>query len=62
MPIITFDGAELTRDQKASLIKEFTDSAAKITKLPPEAFHIILRENSRDNIGAAGKMLSELKK
>lgn len=59
MPVITFDGGKLTREQKAQLISEFTEVAHKATGINKESFVILLRENDRDNIGVGGEMLSE---
>lgn len=58
MPVITLESASLTKDQKEKLVKEFTESASKVTKIPEEAFVVIIKENSADNIGVGGKLLS----
>lgn len=50
---------KLNREQKEKLIKEFTESAARILSLPPEAFTVYLKENDYDNIGVGGKLLSD---
>lgn len=34
MPVITFEAAKLTKEQKQLLAKEFTEAAARITGLP----------------------------
>lgn len=59
MPVIKLEAGRLSKEQKNQLIKEFTDSASKITKIPKEAFVVILKENDADNIGVGGKALSE---
>lgn len=59
MPVITLEAASLSREQKQQLAKEFTASAAKIMKLPEDAFYVFLKENSLDNVGVGGKLLSD---
>jgi len=34
MPHIVFDGPELSKEQKKELIKNFTDTASKVTNIP----------------------------
>ena len=62
MPVITMESSKLNKEQKIRLVKEFTESAAKIMNMPAETFIVYLKENELDNIGTSGKLLSELKK
>lgn len=59
MPVITLEAAKLTKEQKAQLVKEFTESASKITGTPKNAFYVFLKESGLDNIGVGGELLSE---
>jgi 4-oxalocrotonate tautomerase len=59
MPVITFEAAKLTKEQKISLAKEFTTTAARITGVPEQAFYVFLKENPLENIGVGGQLLSE---
>lgn len=59
MPVITFDGGKLTRDQKAELVRQFTDAAHGVTGIRKEAFVVILRENDAENIGSGGELLAD---
>ena len=59
MPIITIDGTHFTKEQKKDLIESFTREAARITKIPTQAFVVQINENSSDNWGVGGEMLSE---
>jgi 4-oxalocrotonate tautomerase len=59
MPAIIVEATELTKDQKEQLVKEFTASASKIMNLSPEAFFIFIKENKKENVGVAGKLLSD---
>lgn len=59
MPVITMEAATLTKDQKQQLVQELTESAARITGVPKEAFIVLVKENPMDNIGVGGKLLSD---
>ena len=59
MPVVTFEAARLSREQKRRLVAEFTETAARITGLPKEAIFVFLKENSPDNVGVGGVLLSE---
>ena len=59
MPAIIVEATELTKDQKEQLVKEFTASASKIMNLSSEAFFIFIKENKKENVGVAGKLLSD---
>ena len=62
MPIITVEASKMTRDKKAEMVKELTETASRILNIPPEAFTICLKENDPDNIGVGGKLLSDVMK
>lgn len=62
MPIITFDGPKLTREQKANLVKEFTKIASQVTQIPEHAFVTLIREMEPDNVGSGGQLLSDKQK
>ncbi len=59
MPFIQFDGPELSKEKKAELVAKLTQTSSEVLELPEQAFQILIRENSMDNIGAGGKLLSE---
>jgi 4-oxalocrotonate tautomerase len=59
MPVITFDGGKMTKDQKAEIVREFTDTAARVTGINKAAFVILIRENDRENIGSGGELLAD---
>lgn len=61
MPVITFESAKLTKEQKRVIAKEFTDTAAKVTGLPADAFYVFIKENDFDNVGVGGILLSDKK-
>lgn len=59
MPVITFESAALTKEQKQTLVKEFTETAARVTGLPAQGFYVFLKENSLDNVGVGGQLISD---
>ena len=59
MPVITFDGGKLSKEQKAALVQQFTEAAHKVTGIHKEAFVMIIRENERENIGVGGGLLAD---
>jgi len=61
MPVITLEAAKLNKEQKAQLVKEFTETASKVMNVPEQAFIVLVKENEIDNIGVGGQLLSERK-
>jgi 4-oxalocrotonate tautomerase len=62
MPVITvtLGREQITNEQKKLIIQKFTEEAVEITRLPEQAFTILIHELSPDAIGVAGKTLAEL--
>ena len=61
MPVISWEGGKLSKEQKKELIRRFTEVAAEVTKVPAN-FHIVLiREQEDENLGVAGETVEELK-
>lgn len=58
MPVITVEAAKLSKEQKIKLVKELTASAANIMNIPEQAFVVLVKENSTENIGVGGQLLS----
>ncbi|MEO1770526.1 4-oxalocrotonate tautomerase DmpI [Candidatus Enterococcus ferrettii] len=59
MPVINFEVGKLSTEQKRQVVKEFTETAVKVTGLPAEAFYIFIKENAAENIGVGGILQSE---
>ncbi|MBR3476556.1 MAG: 4-oxalocrotonate tautomerase family protein [Candidatus Methanomethylophilaceae archaeon] len=59
MPSITLDIAPLTKEKKAQLAREFTESASRITGIDQNAFYVFINEFPRDCIGVGGTLLSD---
>ena len=59
MPVITIDLWAVSPETKAELIEKLTKTASEITKLPPPAFFVYVREYPTDAIGVGGIPLSQ---
>ena len=59
MPVITIDLWAVSPETKAELIEKLTKTASEITKLPPPAFFVYVREYPTDAIGVGGTPLSQ---
>jgi len=51
-----------TREQKAQLVKEVTDSLARILGKKPEHTHIVIQEINEEDWGFSGLLTDEWKK
>jgi len=61
MPLIVFEvGGEMTYEQKKELVQKLTRDSAEVTGIPEEAFVIYIHENSYDNTGIGGKLLTQI--
>lgn len=54
---ITRDG--VTREQKARVIKEITETLERVLNKDPELTHIVIEEFDTDNWGYAGRTTTE---
>lgn len=59
MPNIIFYGPKLTREQKAELVKRFTEISQTVTKIPAEAFVVNIQESEPENVGVGGVLLAD---
>ena len=59
MPLIIFEGGKLDKDKKKVLVRELTETAAKVTGIGAHSFTIYVHENEHDNIGVGGQLLTE---
>ncbi|MGB9699324.1 MAG: 4-oxalocrotonate tautomerase DmpI [Thermodesulfobacteriota bacterium] len=60
MPTIFFYGPMLEKEKRKILIKEFTETASKLTGIDKSAFVIYLRESSAEDVGVGGELLEEV--
>lgn len=61
MPVITFEGGQLKKEQKTELIHELTRTASEITGVPRQFFTVSLREQPAENLGFGGETVEEMK-
>ena len=57
---ITKDDA--TKEQKAQIVAEFTQTLVKVLGKKPEHTHIVIQEIETDNWGFAGQLTTEYRK
>lgn len=62
MPIISIEMNKAETEVKEALIKELTESASNITKIPKESFTVLINELDDVNIGLGGKTLRQVLK
>ena len=62
MPFIQVETASATKEQKQELIAELTDAASRIMGIDAEAFYVLIKENSTDNWGLGGRVLTDVLK
>jgi 4-oxalocrotonate tautomerase len=60
MPVITIDGPKLNKEQKAELVKRFSETASEITGISVEAMVIIIREVDSENVGRGNNLLCNI--
>ncbi|MDX3809906.1 tautomerase family protein [Bosea thiooxidans] len=48
-----------TREQKAQIVKEFTDTLVKVLGKNPQNTHIVIQEIERENWGHAGVLVAD---
>lgn len=61
MPVITWEGGKLTKEQKKELVRRFTEVASEITKVPAGFHSVLLREHLDEDLGFAGETVEEIK-
>ena len=59
MPVITIEGALMNGEQKRKLAAVLTRDAADIMQAPEHSFIVLLKENSKENIGVGGVLLAD---
>lgn len=51
-----------SREQKAELVKDFTDSLVRVLGKKPEHIHVVIQEIAEEDWGYAGLLTDEWKK
>ena len=62
MPSITMELVKMRKEKKAQLVKEVTESTAKITGLPKQTIYVFIKENEPENVGVGGVLLPDMEK
>jgi 4-oxalocrotonate tautomerase len=62
MPTIFFYGPKLEKEKKKEMIKEFTNTASRLTGVPQKSFVVYLREATPENVGVGGELLEDVQK
>ena len=63
MPNISIDGPKIENIEiKRVLIKEITDSIEKAYKTPRDHIVVVINEQSPENVGVAGKLISDMRR
>jgi len=56
------EGPELSKEQKAELVKSFSQKASEVTGLPVDAMVVIIREVDPENVGVGDCLLCDLRR
>jgi 4-oxalocrotonate tautomerase len=60
MPVITVEGGKIDDiEKKRQLVKKITDVVSEVYALPKEAIIVLIKENSRENVGSGGVLISD---
>lgn len=63
MPIIRVDiGKQFNAEQKRQLIEKLTQAAVEVTRIPQNAFSVIIQEHDDANYGVGGLTLDKVRK
>jgi 4-oxalocrotonate tautomerase len=59
MPTIFFYGPKLDKEKSKEMIRDFTDTASRVTGIERSAFVVYLRESTPENVGVGGQLLED---
>ncbi len=64
MPVIRIDIGKqgLSIERKKQLIERFTDAAVEVTRIPKQAFTVLINEYDDANVGVGGVTLDKVRK
>ena len=63
MPNVEVSGPPIKEiETKRILVKEITDSLEKAYKLPRQAYVVVIKENSAENVAVGGQLIIDRKK
>ncbi len=52
----------MSKEKKAQLVKEITESTSRLTGLPQQAIFVFIKENEPENVGVGGVLLPDMNK
>ena len=61
MPVITFEGGALKKEQKTAPIHNLTKTASESTGVPAQFFTVVLHEQPDESLGFGGETVEEMK-
>ncbi|WP_414468761.1 4-oxalocrotonate tautomerase DmpI [Methanobacterium sp. ACI-7] len=59
MPVITIEAPKMTKEQKAELVKEISETTSRILGLPVQAMVTIIHEVESENVGVGNCLLCD---
>ena len=59
MPIINIQARFLPVERKRELVAQITELVCRVYQLPPETITVLIQELPPENIGVAGRLLSD---
>ena len=59
MPTIFFYGPKLDKEKSREMVKDFTETASKVTGIDKSSFVVYLRETSHESVGVGGELLAD---
>ncbi|HLO75432.1 MAG TPA: 4-oxalocrotonate tautomerase DmpI [Magnetospirillum sp.] len=62
MPLIVYESGQMTKELKAELIQQLTQTAARVTGIPAGMFFVSIHELPDDDIAVGGVTVTELKR
>ncbi|MFH1415208.1 MAG: 4-oxalocrotonate tautomerase DmpI [Elusimicrobiota bacterium] len=58
MPSVTIEGPKIEEiEVKRTLVKEITDALEKAYRIPREAYVVLIKENTPENVGVGGELI-----
>lgn len=61
MPVINYQGTNMSAEQKRELVKKFTEIAVEVTGTPAQFFSVIIQEFEENSLGVGGKTVEQIK-
>ena len=52
----------MSKEKKAQLVKEITESTSRLTGLSQQAIFVFIKENEPENVGVGGVLLPDMNK